>query len=105
MKARLIRGTNGAPDQLMVRCPGCIELGGSGNIAVPVNTADGTGWTWNGSLDAPTLSPSLLTKRAEGVCHSFLTDGVFAYLGDCTHSLAGCNTAAPEWDAPAEVAS
>jgi hypothetical protein len=61
---------------------------------------DGTpNWTWNGSIDAPTLQPSILTKWQAGdgngnpgpdiVCHSFVNDGMVEFLSDCTHNLAG----------------
>lgn len=56
-------------------------------------------WTWNGSVDAPTVKPSILTRgggRAfkdgeyvEHVCHSFVNDGKVQFLSDCTHELAG----------------
>lgn len=61
---------------------------------------DGTpNWSWNGSVDAPTLRPSVLTRWTAGdgewhpgsdrVCHSFVNDGKVQFLGDCTHELAG----------------
>ena len=48
-------------------------------------------WTWNGSIDAPTLSPSVLVTRPSGGarCHCFIVDGQIQFLGDCTHALAG----------------
>lgn len=50
-------------------------------------------WTWNGSTDAPTLRPSVLTEghRARGQfrCHSWINDGAAQFLGDCSHELAG----------------
>ena len=66
-------------------------------------------WTWNGSIDRPTFSPSLLytwtdhvdcnppdfcrtpncTNGKKRVCHLFVTDGQARYLSDCTHALAG----------------
>ena len=88
---------------LMFWCPGCQDHHG-----VPV---DGSrGWTWNGSLETPTINPSILVqgvlygpdklpfKQYRGpaeceatpyVCHSFVRDGRIEFLGDCTHSLAG----------------
>jgi len=49
-------------------------------------------WDWNGNLIKVTLSPSILTKMHRGdnefVCHSFLQDGQWRFLGDCTHALA-----------------
>ncbi|WP_425618061.1 DUF6527 family protein [Anatilimnocola sp. NA78] len=57
-------------------------------------TRAGTGnWTWNGSVDSPTLKPSILTRSGHEnkpiVCHTFVNDGLVQFLGDCTHELAG----------------
>ena len=50
-------------------------------------------WTWNGSTEAPTLKPSILSRGgpadAEIICHSFVNDGRVKFLADCSHSLAG----------------
>ena len=66
-------------------------------------------WEFNGNVDKPTFSPSLLVRfrRPKGytndnpapmgydgpyenmVCHSFVTDGRIRFLSDCTHELAG----------------
>ncbi|MGL4619161.1 MAG: DUF6527 family protein [Chroococcidiopsis sp.] len=66
---------------------------------IPVQTTgkrEGTpNWTWNGSLDAPTLRPSILTSWEGGdpaqkvVCHSYVEDGVVSFLHDSTHDLSG----------------
>ena len=51
--------------------------------------------TFDGNLEAPTLSPSLLVKHNWGeartpyVCHSFVREGRIEFLSDCTHPLAG----------------
>lgn len=59
-------------------------------------------WTWNGSLDRPTLSPSLSVRWHEGGvekhCHSFIREGRIEFLGDCTHSLAGQTVEIPDWE-------
>lgn len=52
-------------------------------------------WEWNGSFEKPTFSPSLLVRynwgpeHAKHVCHSFIRDGQWQFLNDCTHDLAG----------------
>ena len=50
-------------------------------------------WSWNGSVDAPTLAPSILTKgrdeKGEHVCHSFIKNGKVEFLSDCSHEYAG----------------
>lgn len=59
----------------------------------------GPNWGWNGSLEKPTFTPSVLVTypgsdagkdgAPPAVCHSFVTDGRIQYLGDCTHAMAG----------------
>lgn len=46
-------------------------------------------WTFNGDLDRPTFTPSLVVRTLERRCHLYLTDGKLQYLGDCSHELAG----------------
>lgn len=95
-------------------CEGCgsahgVFIKGSG---VPI-------WKWNGDLEKPTFTPSVLLKyknlSKEGnklnkefykkhgrymtlkelpydslyICHSYITDGKIRYLNDCTHHLKG----------------
>ncbi len=75
----------------MFQCPAC------GNCHGPNQT-----WTFNGDLDKPTFTPSLLvTSRNEhgpARCHGFITDGKIQYLGDCTHSMVGQTVEIPDWD-------
>lgn len=69
-------------NHLVFHCPGCNE----------VHVIDAR-WTFNGNLDKPTISPSLLVRYSYAgenrVCHSFIADGMIEYLSDCTHELAG----------------
>jgi hypothetical protein len=77
-------------------CPGCAKDGGPGlhmlpiQGNIPVNTAQ---WAWDGNIEAPTLSPSILTRSQYNgkptVCHSFMRAGNLEFLSDCTHHLAG----------------
>lgn len=78
-------------------CPGCAEWY-SGLHLLPVNTTVmSPSWDWDGNLEAPTLSPSIMTDCGEGrICHSFLRNGVFEFLSDSTHSLAGQRVPMPE---------
>lgn len=92
----------------MFKCPGCGDM-----------HSFGPSWKFNGNLERPTFTPSLLvrsghycdfgkehgcwcTHNAEKIakgaepstfkcyrCHSFVTDGKIQFLGDCTHDLAG----------------
>ncbi len=84
---------------LMFVCPGCIGvLGGSGLHMLPVNSkVKEPSWEWDGNLIRPTLSPSILTGRTTpDICHSYLRDGIFEYLNDCTHALAGQKVEMPD---------
>lgn len=82
------------PGRYVFWCPGCEAL----------HQFD-KGWTFDGNMESPTISPSLLTRwHAEGdaagtveqVCHLFLKGGVLQFLGDCTHLLAGKSVPLPE---------
>lgn len=79
-------------------CPGCALFGGTGLHMLPVNSPNHPpSWDWNGGLENPSLSPSILTRIGEGrVCHSFLRDGIFEFLSDCTHELVGMKVEMPD---------
>lgn len=50
-------------------------------------------WLWNGSVELPTLTPSIRTqvnwKGVDLLCHSFVVDGKIRFLSDCSHDKAG----------------
>jgi hypothetical protein len=52
-------------------------------------------WDFDGDLESPTFSPSILIRYPTGeertpvVCHSFIRRGKIEFLADCTHELAG----------------
>ena len=47
-------------------------------------------WTFNGDLEKPSFSPSLLARWPENnVCHFFVQEGRIRFLSDCTHELKG----------------
>lgn len=88
---------------LMFVCPGCALAwinGGrsSGLHMLPVNSPQkDPSWDWDGNLEKPTLSPSILTgKGTDRICHSFLRAGVFEFLTDSTHSLSGQSVPIPD---------
>lgn len=79
---------------LWMWCPGCelahrVEMVGESGDVPPV------AWEWDGNLDAPTISPSILTwgthkgDGSERRCHSFVRAGQWEFLSDSTHALAG----------------
>lgn len=110
--------TNGV---VMFWCPGCEEHHGVWTD-VP-NELTGGRWQWNGSLDKPTFSPSILVRgtvpitdeehaiimRGEPfepkprVCHSFVRDGRIEFLSDCTHKLAGQTVDLPDIDESMQI--
>lgn len=108
MKARPVKRGEGGYVQcepheathLTLRIPGPTGL-----LTLPVvhgnTTRAGTGaWSWNGSTDAPTLRPSVLTQY-DGAdrrwrCHSWINDGAAQFLADCSHDMA--NTTVPLLD-------
>lgn len=78
-------------------CPGCDQahvwrIGSSNGLA---------NWDWNGDLEKPTVSPSILTHVSkENKCHVFIADGIIDFLSDCYHKLAGQKVAMvelPDW--------
>lgn len=96
MKTRAV--TNGGqPAGFLVWCPACDD------------SHYFKDWTFNGDHEAPTFSPSMLVRYSVGdpsdqasgrVCHSYLTEGVWNYLDDCTHTMRGKKVPAPEWPKP-----
>jgi hypothetical protein len=91
-------------------CPGCEEM-----HAVSTHKVGGDNWLFDGNLERPTFSPSILVRSghyAKGTdtaecwcsfetrfgrptpfkckqCHSFVRDGTIQFLTDSTHPLAG----------------
>lgn len=90
----------GGPDMYRFVCPGCKI-----SHRIPLGKDNPKRWKWNGSVDSPTLSPSILITTNWGdrndICHSFVRDGKIQYLDDCTHHLAGQTIDLP--DIAAEV--
>ena len=103
----------------MFFCPGCEEFH-------PINTVrlDGhDGWDFNGDINNPTFSPSILWRwkhpkgytndnpaplgydgeYVEECCHSFVRDGKIEFLNDCTHRLAGKTVELPDIEPTKEL--
>ena len=101
----------------MYWCSGCEYIdddgqrqGGAHSLPISGDTGERPVWQFDGNLDAPTLSPSVLSRRTvatrivdnevverrEIVCHSFIRGGMIEFLGDCTHELAGQTVPLPE---------
>lgn len=91
-------------------CPGCKC---EHSVFTQNPNSLGAKWSWNGDMEKPTFTPSLLMRWTSGdppvtsenydqwkanpwpqtdknnVCHVFITNGMIQFLGDCTHELAG----------------
>jgi len=60
-------------------------------------------WSFNGDVEKPTFSPSLLVyDRSSGErktgCHLFVRDGMIEYCGDCPHEFAGKTIPMEDWE-------
>lgn len=97
-------------------CPGC-----RGRHMLRVDGDGSPRWSFNGDLDRPTFTPSILARgeewtppvtgenldewkrapwpqtKVQTVCHSFVTDGRIQFLSDCTHALAGQTVDLQDW--------
>lgn len=107
--SRLLRNLEN--DGLAFWCPGCNEP-----HRIQHGVGNGPRWQWNGDVDKPTFSPSILVTNGHYLsgwngdscwctynkehpddkkkfkctcCHSFITDGNIQFLNDCSHELAG----------------
>jgi hypothetical protein len=92
-KIQKIKNTEPGVTEFLFICPGC-----SGGAHLMRVQGPEPRWAWNGSIDAPTFSPSLLCRAGDHVCHSFIRDGKIEYLGDCTHELKGQTVEIPDWE-------
>lgn len=96
---------NGQQVGFFFDCPGC-----NGGHAVHVkpnkNPLTGASWDFNGNMEKPTFSPSIVTNhkfspeanKPNLVCHIYVADGKIQFLPDCTHSLAGQTVDMPDLD-------
>lgn len=76
-------------------CPGC----GYGHPFRVTGDTSRPQWTWNGSLDKPTFTPSLMVNRDHpSQCHLNVTDGKIIFHADCHHALAGQTVEMPNWE-------
>lgn len=100
-KLRSLAGGKGAPDWRGIGfwCPGCEGVH-------TIKTSPG-GWTFDGNVEVPTFSPSILVTYAgadagqkdapPARCHSFVRAGNIEFLSDCSHALAGKTVPLPDW--------
>lgn len=91
--------SRGAPYGFAFTCPGCGDI-----HAIP--THGPKAWGFNGDLEKPTFTPSILARLPMPdrvhVCHSFVRDGQIQFLSDSTHALAGQTVALAPVELPTE---
>jgi hypothetical protein len=93
MKVRIWK-TGDKVHRYFIQCPGCKE-----------EHQFNDGWKFNGDMENPTFSPSLLVQGGRGFgdayedfrCHSFIRDGRIQFLNDCTHHLKGQTVDLPNY--------
>ena len=93
--AVLTPGANG----ISFWCPGC--------DSAHVVAVGQSKWSWDGNVDAPTISPSILVTydgadagqndAPPSRCHSFVRDGQIEFCSDSTHALSGQTVPLPDW--------
>lgn len=71
-------------------CPGCR----TGHAFTVRTDGKRPSWTFDGDMERPTFSPSLLCPDLR--CHLFLRGGVLQFLPDCSHALAGQSVPLPD---------
>lgn len=90
-KVLKLTNQDGSHGGWLAECPAC----GFGHLFDPR-------WKFNGDVERPTFEPSMLVHANPRSgppsvrCHSFLRDGVWEYLGDCQHEMAGQRVPVPE---------
>lgn len=92
----LKKGTSGPWTWYEFMCPGCNKLH-------PFHTENPRGviWTFNGNLEKPTFTPSLMVdKDTPKQCHLNMTDGMIYFHPDSKHALAGQTVPIPELPEP-----
>jgi hypothetical protein len=75
-------------------CPGC-DHGHVFYTTAPPDRPEAPTWEFDGNLEAPTFTPSLLNTcekhpdPKQRRCHLNLTAGRLVFHGDCSHDMAG----------------
>lgn len=85
-----------------VWCPACDDMHRFQIVGTKGDMPDGPCWEWDGNLEKPTFQGSMLVYETtvNPRCHSFLRDGIWEFLGDCTHDKKNQKLAMvplPDW--------
>ena len=76
---------------LGAHCPAC-DFEHSFRVDEEYWAREGKGvWTFNGDYKKPTFRASMLSRNPKNTrrCHSYLEEGRWRFLDDCTHELVG----------------
>lgn len=93
--------SDGSGEVYVFHCPGC---GYDHPFHVGGDRAKHPQWSFNGSVDRPTFSPSLVVNKGRpNCCHSFVTDGKIKFLDDSFHGLKGTTVDLPDWECDEEA--
>lgn len=100
---RFIHDVENDPAMKLFYCPGCKV----GHYIVTEASGGRPVWTWNGSYDRPTVSPSIRVMYSgadagvdgapQKCCHFFVREGQIEYCSDSTHELSGKTVPMEEW--------
>ncbi len=87
--------------EYLFTCPGCNRIHTFITEWKPLADRKEPIWSFNGDVDNPTFSPSLLYNKGRlnpesPICHSYVTNGKIEFLSDSTHHLAGKTVALPD---------
>lgn len=92
--------------ELGFMCPGCRHRHFINDSQTKISNVPI--WEFNGDFDKPTIRASVLTRGYRknpdtgkydieiDRCHSYITDGMIQFLGDCMHKLAGQTVELPK---------
>lgn len=106
MPVRLVYGVGYEPCEVPEATHVTLNIPGpTGQLTLPIilkgSRLGSLCWTWNGSTEAPTLRPSVLTEGHDFRCHSWINDGCAQFLTDSTHELVGQTVPLHDIETPA----
>lgn len=95
-KVKKLTSTNGVDVAYVFYCPGCKNE----HPFTVVSKNGSPQWFFNGDLEKPTFTPSLVCSPhdPENRCHLFVTGGHIQFLIDCHHDLRGCIVAMQDYE-------
>jgi hypothetical protein len=95
MILKLLTSEDDAEHNLIFWCPGCKRY-----HPFRIKSKNDPIWNWNGDMEKPTFTPSLLcdASRSEKRCHLIVTDGKIHFCGDCHHELKGKTVPIPPFE-------